>query len=218
MADPTSQPRGFVLKLKEMERRLNLRIDQRAGFDATQLTRTVQKLEELISGLLSQVNGIFSGYVQAAGNITSTAGRGQFAGGVNSVDTYSRLVSYTGYKVQYIASDGWMGYVPSSRRYKRDIKDAHLDIRKIMPLLRVVTFRYKNAVAYDTAEAPTEWGVIAEEIHDLGLHWLVDYDDEGRPEGVKHERFSILLILDAQDKQDQIDALMGRLDRAGIPV
>ncbi len=190
---------------------LHRRIDNISTFDASQLNRTVETLEDLVNGLINPTS------ITASGNITSTGGRGQFAGGVNSVDTYSRLVSYTGYKVQYIASDGWMGYVPSSRRYKRDIKDAYLDIRKIMPLLRVVTFRYKNAVAYDTAEAPTEWGVIAEEIHDLGLHWLVDYDDEGRPEGVKHERFSILLILDAQDKQDQIDALTGRLDRAGIP-
>ena len=30
--------------------------------------------------------------------------------------------------------------------------------------------------------------VIAEEMHDLGLTWLVDYDEHGKPEGVKYER------------------------------
>ena len=60
------------------------------------------------------------------------------------------------------------------------------------------------------------WGVIAEEIHDLGLTWLVDYTEEGLPDGVKHERFAILLILASKDQQSQIDEISSRLTAAGV--
>lgn len=152
-----------------------------------------------------------SGDITAGGTVTAPTG-------MNSIGVYNNLLS-TSYRAVWCSSTGGtgaFGYVPSSRRFKQNIATAELEIRKILPKLRVVTFRYMAAVENSGDGAPTEWGVIAEEIDALGLTWLVDYDEDGLPFGVKHERFAFLLILDAQDKQTQIDAITARLDAAGI--
>ena len=171
------------------------------------------------SGTVQGAAVVSTGNVTADGNVAAdgavSGATGTFPSGVKSVDVYNRLVSGTPYKVQYVDSSGQMGYVPSSRRYKQDIETASLDVRAIMAQLRVVTFRYLGAVELSGADAAVEWGVIAEEIHDLGLTWLVDYNEDGLPDGVKHERFAILLIMDAQDQQSQIDALDRRLISIG---
>lgn len=178
--------------------------------DGAQTGRRVQKLEELIAAIpdisagISTGNVDASGYVHAVGMVTGDAG-------VRSVGAYNTLVSGSPYKVQYIMDDGTMGYVPSSLRYKQDIETAELDVRAIMQQLRVVTFRYIGAVQLRGDDAVVEWGLIAEEVHAIGLWWLVDYDENGNPDGLKHERWAVLLILDAQDKQRQIDSLADRV-------
>ena len=197
--------------LKDFRRRL-AELERPTGSQTASALRTLQ---DLVNGLLTQVNGVFSGYVQAGGNITSTSGYGIFGAGVTSVPVYSNLVSATPYKVMYVNDAGSFGYVPSSRRYKQDIQTAELAVRDIMRKIRVVTFRYIEAVKLSGDEAAREWGLIAEEVHDLGLYWLVDYE-EGKPNGLKHERFAVLLILDAQDKQAQLDDITKRLEAAGI--
>jgi hypothetical protein len=172
----------------------------------------------LSSGTVNMTNISASGSVSAASFSATGAvsgSTGTFNSGVKSVDVYNRLVSGSPYKVQYVDSSGQMGYVPSSRRYKQNIVTAKLDVRSIMAKLRVVTFRYLGAVELSGKEAAVEWGVIAEEIHDLGLTWLVDYTEDGLPDGVKHERFAILLIMAAQEQQSQIDDLSERLSAIG---
>ncbi|MGV8912248.1 MAG: tail fiber domain-containing protein [Rhodoglobus sp.] len=164
-------------------------------------------------GTIQGATVVSTGNVSAAGAVSGSTGT--FHGGVKSIDVYNRLVSGSPYKVGYVDNTGQLGYVPSSRRYKRDIRTAQLDVRSVMAKLRVVTFRYLNAVEMSGKDAPTEWGVIAEEIHELGLTWLVDYNEDGKPDGVKHERFAILLIMASKEQQTQIDALAARLDALG---
>ena len=237
MANQTPGPSDFRAQLSELRRELNDRIDRISTFDGSQYVRAVEKLQELIDDLPGLVDDVLAtavntgnvtatdnvtagGNVSAAGTVSAggavSGSTGTFHGGVKSTDVYNRLVSGSPYKVQYVDSSGQMGYVPSSRRYKRDIVTATLDVRSIMAELRVVTFRYLGAVELSGKEAAVEWGVIAEEIHDLGLTWLVDYNEEGNPDGVKHERFAILLILAAKDQQAQIDDIDSRLALAGF--
>jgi len=228
MAGPTPRPTDFDGRLRQLRIDLNDRINRISGFDGTQLTRTVQKLKELVDGLVTQINGVFSGFVSAGGDITaggnvsSTSGRGVFAAGVTSPAVYGTSLTYGGlYKVQYIHADGTMGYVSSSRRFKQDEEPAVIvDIRDIMRRFQIFTFRYIEAVANIGDAAAIEWGPMAEDVHAAGLYWLVEYDESGRPEGVRHERFAYLAIMDGQDKQLQIDelrrdvdALMGREGR-----
>lgn len=146
--------------------------------------------------------------VASPGNITpgnvTASGSGTFPAGVNSTGVYNNLLT-SAYRVQYVWSGGDMGYVPSSRRFKQDIVNAP-DVKEAMLAMRVVTFRYKIAVEELGDEAAVEWGVIAEELHELGLHWAVDYDEEGLPFGVKYERLALACIPVIQDHEERLKA------------
>jgi len=145
---------------------------------------------------------IFPSTVNASGMVT-------FPAGVNSTDVYNRLLTYGGgYKNQYIHVDGSMGYVPSSKRFKQDIKTFEIP-PELAAKLRVVTFRYIAAVQNPDYVAATEVGLIAEEVHSLGLTWLVDYDEEGMPMGVKYERLVLALV-------PWMQSIEARLKAAGI--
>jgi hypothetical protein len=74
-----------------------------------------------------------------------------------------------------------------------------------------VTFRYIGAVENLGDDAAVEWGLIAEEIDELGLSWLVDYDEDGLPAGVKYERLALLLTLGLQQQQESFDMIAARV-------
>ncbi len=146
---------------------------------------------------------ISPGNVSASGNVTA-AGAGVFTAGVSSVGVYNNLLT-SAYRVQYVNSGGAMGYVPSSRRFKQDIQPAP-DVKAAMLALQVVTFRYIEAVEAFGDDAAVEWGVIAEDVDALGLHWLVDYDEDGKPFGVRYERLALALIPVVQDHELRLRA------------
>lgn len=196
---------GELGKLRRLIEQMQREIREIGRPTGGQFADQLQTLRELVDGLITQVNGIFSGYVQAGGNITSTAGAGTFPAGVNSTGVYGNLVSTGAYRVQYINVSGAMGYVPSSRQFKQDIQTAP-SADEAMLAMRVVTFRYKQAVEEIGEDAALEWGVIAEEMHDLGLTWLVDYDADGKPEGVKYERLVLAVIPVVQDHERRLVA------------
>lgn len=141
---------------------------------------------------------------------TSGAVRGD--AGLYSVGVYNNSVAYGGaYRAVWVHNDGTVGYVPSSRRFKQNITTASIP-REDLFAVRVVWFRYINAVENIGDDAAVELGVIAEEIHDLGLTWLVDYDEDGAPFGVKHDRMAFIAILMAQELQSQVDDLAARVE------
>ena len=158
----------------------------------------------------SKITGTWDKAVSTAGAVAG--GTGTFNSGLASTDVYSHLVTYGSYHATWTNVDGTIGYAPSSQRFKQDIKSASLEIRELIDRVRVVTFRYTAAVEAVGDDAAVEWGVIAEEIDALGLPWLVDYDEHGLPFGVKAERLALLLILDAQEKQHQLDTLSNRIE------
>lgn len=207
---------ALIRRLIDAERRI-AELERPTG---TQTAGAVKKLQDLVNGILTQVNGVFSGYVQAGGNITSTSGIVQADAGLWSTAVYNDVLS-TAYRATWSRSDGKLGYVPSSARFKTNIAPAVLDGASLVLLaLRVVTFQYVAAVEELGEEAVTEWGLIAEEVDELGLTWLVDYDEEGLPFGVKYERVPLLLIMAMQDQVaatgQRIDALEMRLEAAGL--
>ena len=176
---------------------------------------------------------IAPGHVTASGNVTSSGAvsaagevsgnHATFPGGVNSTDVYNRQQTYGGgYKNQYIHTDGNMGYVPSSRQFKQDIEEWKFD-PSIVSYLRVVTFRYIAAVENLGDKAEQELGLIAEELFELGYHWLVDYqvrytaegakvpapyqgEVEAVPFGVKYERICLILLSWAQSIELRLEA------------
>jgi hypothetical protein len=146
-----------------------------------------------------------TGDVTAAGNVIAN-GSGVFPAGLSSAGAYNNLLT-SGYRVSYVSAAAY-GYVPSSRQFKRDIVTADLSEESWLAL-RLVNFRYIAAVDEFGDEAAVEIGLIAEEVHSLGLHWLVDYDEEGKPFGVKYDKLALLLVPAFQS----IDA---RLRAAGL--
>jgi hypothetical protein len=95
----------------------------------------------------------------------------------------------------------------SSRRYKTNVRaaGAHPVILDVQPKMFDVVKDAGNEAATNL------YGVIAEELDDLGLTELVAYDAEGRPDGVYYDKIGIVLIPIVKAQQAQIDALTARL-------
>jgi hypothetical protein len=189
--------------------RLSARVSELERPTGTQTAEAVQTLTDLVEGILEQDE------VNVSGNVTA-GGMGTFTGGLNSVDVYSRLVTGSGsFRATSTNILGQMGQTVSSRRYKQDIETADVS-REQLRALRVVFFRYLAHVPFDQDQQPLMLGLIAEEVHDLGLHWLVVYDDEGRPEALVDFALPFIGLLLAQYNAADIDSLRQRMDAAGI--
>lgn len=134
-----------------------------------------------------------------------TGGNLQTTGG-NSYDIV------TSRRAVWMDANGILGYASSSRKGKQDIHDTMGEkvpeggfefTLEQLALLRVVTFRYKKAVAESRKKdskvrAQREIGMIAEELHDAGLWPFVMYErdenDEPQPIGIHYEVLSIAAI------------------------
>lgn len=203
-AIPASDPLDELRQILQDARR---RLREIEALDGSQIYNTVQDLKNLIDGLLDQVDGNFSGNLTVGGT-ASIAGTSTVAA-INSLATYSRNVTGAGsYRVMYVNLDGSIGYVPSSKRVKRDITPAEVDTDSILSIA-LRHFRYKAAVEQLGDDAPIELGVIAEEVDALGLGWLVDYSAEGTVEGFKYDRLALALL-------GVVQSMSARLDAAGI--
>jgi hypothetical protein len=188
------------------------RLDKLEQPDAGQLLQAKAKIEQLIANIGTYVTAFLSGgFTAASATITGllTAANAHITGtttsdaGVSSTGVYNNLLT-TSYRVQYINSAGPMGYVPSSFQFKQDIFTVGPDEAAFA--LHVVTYRYIQAVEQFGEDAPWEDGVLAEELHSLGFTWAVDYDDDGRPFGVKYERLILAYIPIVQDHEKRLKA------------
>lgn len=96
-----------------------------------------------------------------------------------------------------IDSNGQLGTMSSSRRFKEDIHDmggASAGLAELRP----VTFRYRKA--FDDGEKPVRYGLIAEEVAEV-FPELVAYDEEGRPEAVLDHLLVPMLLNELQKLQ-----------------
>ena len=123
----------------------------------------------------------------------------------------------------YINSNGQLGTLTSSRKYKEDIRDMG-DISTALMKLRPVTFHYKSE--YDKGPRTLQFGLIAEEVAKVYPD-LVAWNPDGTPYTVRYQYLSSMLLNEVQKQyhklQDQaeliaaeekkIDALETRLAR-----
>jgi hypothetical protein len=93
-----------------------------------------------------------------------------------------------------IDSNGQLGTVSSSRRFKQDIEGLQEDSERVLAL-RPVKFRYKDHAAQ--GDTTPQYGLIAEEVAEV-FPELVVYDAEGRPETVRYHLLAPLLLAEAQ--------------------
>jgi len=114
----------------------------------------------------------------------------------------------SGYTNAYINGDGRLSRGASSRRYKKNIRDAAADLFAGILQLRPVTFQWKNLIEKSDH---TEVGLIAEEVAEVAP-WLAVFDADGQPEAVLYERIGLALIPIVQQQAAQVAALTARLD------
>ncbi len=115
-----------------------------------------------------------------------------------------------------IDSNGNLGTISSSRRYKEDIQDMGEASHDLMRL-RPVTFRYKKPFA--DGSKPVQYGLIAEEV--AGVYPdLVAHSADGQIETVKYQVLDSMLLNEVQRQQSEIlaqkqliQALQERLSR-----
>src|SRR5262249_900802 len=83
--------------------------------------------------------------------------------------------------------NGKVGTLPSSRRFKDDIKPMDKTSEAILAL-KPVTFHYKD----DDKRQP-QFGLIAEEVAEVDRH-LVALDKEGKPFSVRYDKVNAMLL------------------------
>ncbi len=102
--------------------------------------------------------------------------------------------------MQYNDATGQIGWDNSSRRYKINIRPLEDDFSQLLKA---------QPMTYTRPESPDFWeiGFIAEDFHDLGLTRLVDYDKEGRPDGINYEKICLYLNENAKQQQKELTEL-----------
>lgn len=138
-----------------------------------------------------------SGAVTDSGTIrigTSGTQTSAFVAGI-----YNRNIS--GVAVQ-VNSDGQLGIVSSSRRYKEDIQSMGEASDGLMQL-RPVTFRYKKP--YDDGSKTVQFGLIAEEVADIYPD-LVARSADGQVESVRYQLLDPMLLNELQKQHATITA------------
>ena len=110
-------------------------------------------------------------------------------------------------RIVLIDSNGQLGTVSSSRRYKEDIQPMGA-MSDMLAKLRPVTFRYKKP--YDDGSKPIEYGLIAEEVAEA-FPYLAVFNDKGQPETVKYHLLPTFLLEGFQEQQKIIAAQAERI-------
>ena len=152
-------------------------------------------------GFAGDTNVISIGGIAASGTpYTDT-----FIGGIYDTVVTDRAV--------YIAADGHVGTLASSRRYKDEIKPMDKASEALFAL-QPVTFRYKQQI---DPSHKLSFGLIAEEVAKVRPH-LISRDKEGKPQTVRYEAVNAMLLNEflkehrtVQAQQKEIDALRAEL-------
>jgi Chaperone of endosialidase len=121
-----------------------------------------------------------------------------FAAGIRSVTTGSNNAIPV-----VIDSNGQLGTVSSSQRFKEDIQDMG-DASNGLMRLRPVTFRYQKPFA--DGSKPVQYGLIAEEVAEVYPD-LVAHSSDGQIETVKYQVLDSMLLNEMQRQQKEIMAL-----------
>jgi hypothetical protein len=106
-----------------------------------------------------------------------------------------------------IDSNGQLGTMSSSQRFKEDIRGMG-DASSGLPRLRPVTFRYKQP--YQDGSKPIDYGLIAEEVAQVYPDLAVKGPD-GKMQTVQYQKLTPMLLNELQKQAAQIRLLEERL-------
>ncbi|MFZ1087443.1 MAG: tail fiber domain-containing protein, partial [Terracidiphilus sp.] len=100
-----------------------------------------------------------------------------------------------------IDSNGQLGTVNSSIRFKEDVHDMAAASEGLMRL-RPVTYRYKQP--YDDGTKPVDYGLIAEEVAEVYPD-LVVKDADGQIQTVQYQKLTPMLLNEVQKEHKQLE-------------
>ena len=153
-------------------------------------------------------NNVFSGNVSVDGTLG--------AGGEISAGGYIRYFNaptsgVSNANVYLNPNNGLMARMTSSRRYKRNIADWSADPEAVLAL-QPRTWQANTPLEGDDPEA---WfvGFVAEEVHELGLTELVQYDEDGKPDALHYATFSVAQQAVLRKHEEEIADLMARVEQ-----
>jgi hypothetical protein len=106
----------------------------------------------------------------------------------------------------YIDSSGYLYRSTSSLKYKRDVEDAAHGLAEVMQL-RPVVYKGNSKENGETIFG----GLIAEEVHAVGLTEFVQYAEDGSPDALAYGNMVSLCIKAIQELSAKNDALEARL-------
>lgn len=139
----------------------------------------------------------------------STVGLGITAGQVWATGVYGNALT-TSYRSIYVSSTDTydkLGYVASSRDEKKNIEPLSYTAEQILSV-EPVQYHYNT----EEDDAPKHPGMIAEDLHDAGLHGYVSYDNNGKPASINYEFYVSALQQVVREQASQISSLSARLD------
>ena len=102
----------------------------------------------------------------------------------------------------FVSSNGQLGTVPSSQRFKDEIKPMDKASEAIL-VLKPVTFRYKHEI--DPENIP-QFGLVAEEVEKVNPD-LVVRDKEGKPYTVRYEAVNAMLLNEFLKEHRKVEQL-----------
>lgn len=209
---PDGQLGELLQKLAEHARRIK-ELEAPTG---TQTAQALQQLTDLVDGLLDQTNVTATNDV-TAGNDVNAGADVNVTGYVFTPAGYAYDITYTR-RGAWLGNDGRLGYASSSREKKANIRDAKIDpeaVLRIVPRLFNYKAELEKRAEDSNYKVATEFGAIAEELHELGL-WQVVIYDQGKPIGIHYEMVGLLAVAAAEHVNARVDALSARLDAAGL--
>lgn len=228
---PEAQPWGRTVQQLAEDLSVKVALNlQEANNNNKQLTSTINNLSDQIQTGIGNVytkqevddkDAVIAAAASAA-NSNANGREPGFSilpaakGGTNTNNAYNNVFSTGTWRTTWSFSDGTLGYASSSRDTKTDFEPTGHKINGLLDV-ELQSWRYKSDVEANGDNATWRTGFIAEDVHDAGETWLVDYDEDGKPVGLADNRFGMAAIALLQnvnkDLQARIDLLEDRLSK-----
>jgi hypothetical protein len=109
----------------------------------------------------------------------------------------------------YIDSNGQLGTLTSSIRFKEDVADMASASHSLLQL-RPVTFRYK--APYDDGSHRLQYGLIAEEVAKVDPQ-LVQFDGKGQAQTVRYQAIDAMLLNEVQRQEGKLAEQRAELEQ-----
>lgn len=174
---------------------------------STSVDGTVSRLGERVTAVEEGLVSLAAGGGKADdGGVDVVAAPATGGTGVRNV--YSNPLSLPPLRTVYCRSDGGLGVDCSSKGMVVDVVDGDEFVSlEALRRVRWRVYRYRDDLNRGLDDAQPVVGLLAEDLHDAGLGFFCEYDDEGDPTGVDYARLSVAALRLAQEALDEVGRL-----------